>query len=224
MFMFSRRTCQRCGEEVSKKYRFCPKCGIPLVKKEQEEDWGMLGKDDSIEEFDSFSNSLFGKMGGGMMNKMLNNALRMLEKEMQQGMRTQNQNTNNIPRTRFRLMINGKEIDLNSGNAIKSPKEEPKEKKIKFNEFTDEQIKRFSKLKKAEPKTHLKRIGDKIIYEIELPEVGSLNNISILKLENGLEIKAIAEKKAYLKRIPLTLPITGYNLSDNLFVLELKGN
>jgi HSP20 family molecular chaperone IbpA len=223
--MFDKKTCKRCGEKVSKKYSFCPNCGTPLSKKQKNEDWGVLGEDDSIDEFDAFSNSIFGKMGGGMMNKMLNNAMKMLEKELQEGMKAQNPNMNNAPRTKFRLMINGKEVNLDNGNILENPKaEKAKEKKIKLNEFTNEQIKRFSKFKKIEPKTNLKRMGDKIIYEIELPGVESLKEISIIRLENSIEIKAVAKNKAYLKRILLNLPILNYNFSENMLVLELQGN
>ncbi|MFH1503481.1 MAG: zinc ribbon domain-containing protein [Candidatus Diapherotrites archaeon] len=226
--MFNKRNCKRCGEKINKSYSFCPSCGTPLNKKQRGEDFGMLGESDSMEDFDVFANSLFGKIGGGVMNKVLANAMRMLEKEMQEGMKPQNPNINkmnNIPRTKFRLMINGKEINLDNNEIVKNQKEEKiKEKKVKFNEFTDEQIKKFSKLKKAEPKTSLKRIDDKILYEVELPGVESLKEISIVKLENSIEVKAITDKKAYLKRIPLNLPITNYDLSENLLVLELKGN
>lgn len=149
------------------------------------------------------------------------------EKELQQNMRVQNsaKNNENIPRTKFRLMINGKEVNLNDGTLIKKnpPKKEPL-KKDNFNEFTEEQNERFSKLKKIMPESHLKRIDDKIIYEIELPGVDSLKDTSIIQLEDGIEIRALSEKKAYLKRVPLNLSILNYYLSKNLLILEFKGN
>jgi hypothetical protein len=225
--MFSKKNCKKCGEKLNKKYSFCPVCGTPVNKKE-EEDFGLLGRNDFFENSDSLSTSLFGGLGGGIMNKMLNNAMKMLEKELQQNMKSQNTNItpqNNAPRTKFRLMINGKEINLNDGAVIeKGPQKKEITKKANFNEFTEEQNEKFSKLKKIMPKSHLKRIDDKIIYEIELPEVSSLKNTSIIKLEDGIEIKALSERKAYLKRVPLTLPILNYYLSKNLLILEFKGN
>jgi HSP20 family molecular chaperone IbpA len=136
-------------------------------------------------------------------------------------------NLNNMPKTKFRLMINGKEINLNDGTLASTQKKDtssPKDKKAKLNEFTNEQIEKFAKLKKTVPESHLKRIDDKIIYEIELPGVESLKDIEIVKLEDGIEIKALEEKKAYIKRVPLTLPILNYSLSENTLILELKGN
>lgn len=85
-------------------------------------------------------------------------------------------------------------------------------------------MKKFSKLPKKEPKTDLKRIADKISYEIEIPGVEAFEDVSILPLENSIEIKAIAKEKAYSKSIQINLPIVDYNFSKGLLVLEFKGN
>jgi len=122
-------------------------------------------------------------------------------------------------------MINGKEINLNNGIG-ESQNNEKKEvqKTIKFKKFSEEQIKKFSKLPKKQPKTDLKRIADKISYEIEIPEVNSIEDVSITSLENSIEMKAIAKDKAYSKSIPINLPIVDYAFSKGLLVLEFKGN
>jgi len=225
--MFSRKTCQRCGKKTSKSNSFCPSCGLPFGKKQRKEELGMLGENDSFNQMDAFSNSIFGKLGGGMMNSMLNNAVKMLEKEMQREMQkgTKAQSQNNTPKTKIRLMINGKEINLGENMAQKreiEKKEKPKQ--TKFKTFSDEQIKKFSKLTKKEPKTDLKRIADKINYEIEIPGVESFEDISITPLENSIEIKAIGKEKAYSKSIRINLPIISYNFSKGLLVLEFQGN
>jgi len=233
--MFSKKTCQRCGRKTSKESSFCPTCGIPLKKNQRREEFGILGEDDSFDEVESLSNSIFGgmsEMGGGFMNKMISSTMKMLEKEMEREMqggrnRTQNQSNNNFPRTKFKLMINGKEINLNNGmgeveNVEK--KEKQKERAIKFKKFSDEQIKKFSKLPRKEPKTDLKRIADRISYEIEIPGVDSFEEVSILPLENSIEIKAIAKEKAYSKSIQINLPIINYAFSKGLLVLEFQGN
>lgn len=229
--MFNKRTCQRCGKKTSKDNSFCPRCGTPLKKSQRKEDFGMLGEDDSFDKIDSLSNSLFGGMGGlggGFMNKMLNSTFKMLEKEMQREMQkgatSQNQNNSNIfPGTKIRLMINGKEININNSKE-NTKQEKPKESPIKSKKFSEEQAKKFLKLPRKEPKTDLKRISDKISYEIEIPGVDSFEDVSILPLEKSIEIKAIAKEKAYSKSIPLNLPIIDYIFSKGLLVLEFKGN
>ena len=122
-------------------------------------------------------------------------------------------------------MINGKEINLNNGmEEVVNPEKNEKSKGIKFKKFSEEQAKTFSKLPKKEPKTDLKRIADKISYEIEIPGVESFEDVSVLPLENTIEIKAITKEKAYSKSIPLNLPIVNYGFSKGLLVLEFQGN
>jgi hypothetical protein len=70
----------------------------------------------------------------------------------------------------------------------------------------------------------LKRIADKILYEIEIPGVESVEDVSIINLESSIELKALGKEKAYSKSIPITLPIVGYDFSEGLLVLEFKGN
>lgn len=202
--------CKRCNKKISKKDKFCPNCGIRLDNS-KEKDWGMLGKKDEINT-KNFQNPFFEGIGGGMLNKMLGNAMRMLEKEMQK--------SENSPKTNFKLMINGKEVKIDE-----QQKKQPI--KIKQNirkEFTAEQLKDFLKLPKEEPKTNLKRFGDKIIYELELPEVDSFKDVLINNLENSIEIKAIGKTKSYSKIIPINMPIISQNLKQGKLILELREN
>jgi HSP20 family molecular chaperone IbpA len=76
-------------------------------------------------------------------------------------------------------------------------------------------------LERKEPKTNIRRLSNRVVYELEMPGVESLEDISIIKLENSIEIKAISKNKAYVKVIPINLPITNYNLSEGKLILEL---
>jgi len=207
--MFNKRYCRNCREKVSSKYRFCPSCGRE-IENYKEEDWGMLGREDVLGE-ESFANPFFTGFGGRMLNNMLGNAFKMLEKEMK--------NVEKTPGSNVRLMINGKEIQI---GQQKKPRETIR--KIPKREFGKEQLKKILELPKKEPKTILKRMGDKIIYEIEMPEVKSLNDVLINNLENGIEIKAIGESTIYSKTIPINMPITNQTLSEGKLFLELRGN
>ena len=201
--MFNKKNCKKCNEKLSNKYKFCPNCGIRL----NEKDWGMLGKTDAINmnQQNSFA-------GGGMLNKMLGNAMKMLEREMGK--------QENSPKTNFKLMINGKEVKFN--NQIQ--KQPVKIEKIPIMEFTQEQLNDFLEFPRKEPKTNLKRFGEKITYEIEMPEVKSFKDILINRLESSIEIKAIGKKKSYSKIIPVNMPIVSQNLTKGKLILELKEN
>ena len=71
-------------------------------------------------------------------------------------------------------------------------------------------------------KTNLKRFGDKIVYEIEMPETKSFKDILINQLESSIEIKAIGKTKAYFKIIPINMLITNQKLSEGKLILELR--
>jgi len=230
--MFNRKKCKKCGDKISDKYEFCPNCGTRID--ENPKDWGMLGKNDIPQEENPFQNSLLGGAGFGMLNKMLGNAMKMLEKEMQKEVNQNDVNsTKQNPKTNFELFINGKRIDpknikisqkqipINEKNSINQQINENKTPEIELKRFDKDQQKKFSKLSQEEPQTNIRRLSNKIIYELKVPGVKSIEDVSIAKLENSIEIKAITKEKAYFKLIQIKLPILKYELKENNLVLEL---
>jgi hypothetical protein len=220
--MFNKRKCNKCGNNINKNYSFCPECGNRISYKDTQKEWGMLGEDDSIENISNkFSGSLFGGIGNKMLNQMINNTMKMLEKEMQ---RNAEDNKNNLnSRTNFELYINGKRINpenIKITNKKTQKEEDINESQNKF--FSTENTKKFSELKKIEPKTNLRRLSNSLIYEIYVPGVKSIDNVSIIKLERSIEIKAISKDIAYSKIIPLDLKLLKYTLSKERLTLELK--
>lgn len=214
--MFNKKSCKKCGEKINKKFDFCPHCGAS-DNGNSEEDWGMLGKNDVPNELNMFSNSMFGGMNGKILNKMLGGAMKMLEKELQKEMKNQNQ-----VGTNFELYINGKKINPENIKITKGQiKEEGPKKKLFMNTFSEQNQKKFAELPKKEPPTNIRRLSDKVVYELEIPGVESLENVSIAKLETSIEIKAIAKDKAYKKLIQIDLPLKRYKLDNQKLILEL---
>jgi len=207
--MLKRKKCEICKEKIKTKHNFCSNCGSQL--KNNQNSWGILGRIDSIEE----KPGIIEGFGDKLINKMISSTFKMLEKEMHKGL-VENQR---MPQSRMKLMINGKEIT--PSNSQKIPQK--KDPNIKFLpiEFSEENLKKWKKVKKKEPKSKLKRVEDKIEYEVEVPGVKSIKDISIIKLENSLEIKAVSEKAGYLKRIPIDLPLKKYSLVKGILTLEL---
>jgi HSP20 family molecular chaperone IbpA len=222
--MFKKKQCPKCNKKSGEETNFCPNCGNSFGV--NNDDFGMLGKDDSVNQFGNFdelSNSLFGGVGKNILGKMLNNAMKMLEKEMQKEMNSQN--FGNPSNAKFELFINGERISpdkiiVSHKRVRKSP-----EKKIQTNfvskHFSLEQQKNFSNNLKEEPKTSVKRFSDRIVYEIDIPGVESVKDVSIIKLENSIEIKAISRDKAYLKKLQVDFPIISYELANDKLILEL---
>lgn len=219
--MFGKKECKKCGERISKKYLFCPHCGNFLSKKKRKEDFGMLGEDDFISELENFQNSVFGGTGKKVIGKMLESTMKMLEKEMKKEFKRKNNEDVKNPRTNFQLFINGKRIDNFQENKPIQQKAKKQKKEISSNNLPQNHLKKFSKLPKNKPKTNVRRLSDKVIYEINIPGVKSIKDVSITKLEDNIEIRAIAKDKAYNKLIPINFPITDYNFSRGKLVLEL---
>ncbi len=83
-----------------------------------------------------------------------------------------------------------------------------------------EKLKKMSLMPREKAKTNIKRLSDKIVYELATPGVASLQDIFISKLESGYEVKAVGENKVYVNSIPLNLPIKSYSIIDNKISLE----
>lgn len=223
--MFSKKTkCKKCGEKISEKYSFCPECGAS-TEKSSSEDYGMLGKNDAVDPMESLEKGMLGGISGKMLNRMISGTMKMLEKEMQKNMQNNFQKQNNLqPKTNFELYINGKRI--NPKNIKVTRREVPNKnknsrKKHNSNHFDEESIKKFTSLPKEEPKTHIRRFSNKVVYEIEVPGVESIKDISVTKLENSIEIRAISKETAYKKTIPIDLPLKRYKLDKEKLILEL---
>ena len=210
--MFGKRKCNSCMEKINEKYIFCPYCGNSPAKRPKE-NYGMLGEGDFMNEFENFSNSIFGGIGGKVIGKMFKNAVKILEKEMEKEANTKRR----IPRTNFQLFINGQRVDSDGHLTYKRTKQKKEIRKLPQNT-----LKKFSNLPKKETKTNVRRFSDKIVYEINMPGVKSLKDISITKLEDNVEVKAVSKDKAYQKMIPVNFPITDYNLSKGKLVLEFS--
>ncbi|MCF7910409.1 zinc ribbon domain-containing protein [Candidatus Pacearchaeota archaeon] len=238
--MFKKKPCKNCGEKVRDKDRFCSNCGYNFeknLKQEQgkQEDWGMLGKTDKEErvedEFEMLANNLFKNFNSGFLGKMLSGTMKMLEKEIQKEMKQQKNPQGNFNRrTNFQLYINGKKVDPNDIKVIqgRENKNEVSEKSVKqvYKQpvFSKEKLERFTKLPRKEPTSNMKRFSDKIIYEIDVPGVKSVEDVLISRLENSIEIKALAKDKVYSKLLPISLPIQKFNLIKNKLFLHLGTN
>ena len=176
--------------------------------------WGILGKNDFAEKIEQPS-----PFGGGLLNNLLGSAMKMVEQEMQKNMKNMGQTK---PKTNLQLYINGKKINIGPTTQQKKVPTKKETKKIIHKSFSKDNAKKFSNLPKEEPKTNVKRLSDRIIYEIEMKDVKSINDISIIQLENSIEIKAIGKGNSYYKTIPINLPIIDYYFEENKLILELE--
>jgi len=221
--MFKKKKCLKCGKKIGEKDNFCPNCGF-RNNSENGEDFGMLGRNDLMPSLNEI------KLPIGF-NAIFNSLMKNLSKELDGQLRSNLMNEEEKPAVK-KVKRDGLSISISTfGNGPPKIKvnqlgdnpqlKEEKTKPFKQNIFTAEKIKEFASLAREEPKTEIRRLSNKVVYEIQMPGVKSIEDVSIMKLESSIEIKAISKKKAYAKVIPINLPIKKYNLSDGKLVLEL---
>lgn len=188
-----------------------------MGKVKKNEDWGILGKNDFTSPFEEM------KMPMGF-NMLFNSVFKNLQKQLKEI-----EKGNYDPKSLNKRKLNGISINIStSGNfppVIRMNKAgnkiSKKGKKLPVGHFSAEKLKKYSKLPREEPRTDVRRLSDKIVYEIELPGVRSIDDVSILNLENSMEIKAISDKKIYSKTIQMNQPID-YDFSKEKLILEFK--
>lgn len=219
--MFKKK-CPRCEKKIEKKFDFCPYCGGNFKSEYDNEDYGFFGKNDFMNQD---TNSML-NLGGSFLDKMINNAMKMIEKQMQEMpdgfeqniKRNQSKMPSNM---RIRFMVNGREIPINQINE--QQKTEPQKIEMKKPiKLSEQQTRQLAKLPRKEPKTTMRRFSGKLVYEIAVPGVDNIQDIIINKLENSIEIKAISKNKIYSKNLNINLPILKYSLDNENIILELK--
>ena len=221
--MFDKKRCNKCGEKVSSNYNYCPYCQNLLKPVSEGEDWGLLGKNDFME-----PEEMRLPMGlNALFNSLLNN-LNNQVKEI-------NKNTQPMKEQKISKKSGGISISISTSGG------KPPEIKVRsfgnMPEFREREQKivekakkiqlpvsdsgKFAGFPKKEPETNIRRFSNKVVYEINMPGVKEVKDVSIIQLENSIEIKALANKKVFYKIIPINLPISNYNLSGGVLTLEL---
>lgn len=196
--MFKKK-CPDCAKKIDKKYNFCPFCGHSFKQQKEQDDYGMLGLDDTIKEIRQEIKLPLG------LNTIMNSLMKQIEKDL------------------GNMSGKGFKIKISTGNPNQEKiKQSPRP--IKQIQISQEEQKRRNSLPKKQAESNIKRIGDRIIYQIITPGIKSKKDVVITKLENSLEIKAYSKDNCYIKTIPLRLELIEYSVEDNSVFLELKQN
>jgi len=187
-----KKKCENCGHKSNPNSNFCPSCGSSFLDPRKEE-------------------ADFGLLG---RNDSINSNF---QEPPAQGFGI----TDRLISSVFNSLI--KNLDKQFQNQFKEMEKE----------FQDAEIKTFPNgirikiagpriIPKAEARTNEKRLGDKVVYELNTPGVQSVDDIFISKLESGYEVKALGSKKVYVNSIPVNLPITKYSVLDNKLFVEFN--
>jgi hypothetical protein len=225
--MFTKK-CKRCARKIDKDFGFCPYCGFNIKREEEERNFGFLGREDN------FSPDLNIGMPFGLnrlfssLLKQIDSQFKQLDKEIGKEFKEEKE--------RKPIISRGISISISTSNNKKPeikvsgfgpgygkliPIEPMKTIKTKPS-ITEEEARKLSKLPREEASTSVRRLSNKLIYEINLPNINSIKDVIINKLENSIEIKAFSKDKVYFKLLPVKLPLLNYKLEKEKLILELK--
>ena len=202
--------CFSCNSRIEGKFSFCPYCGTDLIDREREmRDFGLLGKSDSSEEIMMPGNF-------GITDKIINSLVNSLVKNLDRQFKEVDKNLEKeFGRTEVRSFPNG--IKIKIGPPVERSKSA---RTIVKKALTSEQLEKMSSLPRAEAKSSVKRLNNKVVYELSTPGVDSPQDIFVSKLESGYEIKAIGSKKIYVNSLPVNLPLKRLSLAKNKLLVE----
>ncbi|MFH1521724.1 MAG: hypothetical protein ABIF18_02080 [archaeon] len=204
--MFKRK-CPSCAKKIERQFSYCPHCGVSFKVKQEQNDFGMLGIDDSGERTQEELKLPFG------VEKIMNSLVKQLEKQMDGVNFGNNQG-----------MPKGIKIQIARGNPQMGQMIYgiPQKKKI-LHSVSDEESKRRMGLPSVEVESKIRRIADTIVYEIEAPGIQKKEDVVLTELATGLEIKAYSKDKCYVKFIPLKVEVIRYHIEKERVIVELRG-
>jgi len=226
--MFKSKKCPRCEEKVGKKFDFCASCGLDLRGRDNgnNRDYGFLGKNDFEDMgikmpfgFNTIFKSLTKELG-----KQMFELEREMREESKRGSKDVKEGKPRVRTNSFSIHIGGpgiKSMRIDSGdlNGMKL-NQVSKEVGLKLPKISDNDLKKIKDLKRREAETDVRRLSDRVIYEIAVPNVKSIGNVDISKLEKAFEIKAFSDKEVFVKNLDVTLPLINYFLKEEKLVLE----
>jgi ribosomal protein L37E len=223
MFKKKKIKCPRCGKKIEKKFDYCPYCRFSLKEKDEVKDFTReFEKAMKMPFFVKFPFRQIVKQ----LEKQIDSQMRVIDKDLDRKKIDPNQ-MRKIPISGINIKISaggGEPRVIRIGNLGKPVAKKPSSKRIiekKGKSLEKTKVARFAKLEKTEPETKVRRLTDRIVYEISVPGVKSVKDVAIIRLENSIEIKALAKDKAYFKLIPISLPIKDYTIEDERLIIEL---
>ncbi len=209
--------CEGCGTGIEGKYNFCPYCGLSFVDpRKNREDFGLLGKEDMP---DMGEDGGFPAQRFGFTDKLIGTLFNSLMKNLDKQFRNQMLNTkDDFEEAEIRGFPNGVKIKISGPFAMQPRRRQRKQEETQ--KVGEAQLKRMSELPREKAKAHVKRIGDKVVYELSAQGITSIEDVFVSKVETGYEVKAIGEKKVYVNNIPINLPLMKYSIIKDKLLLE----
>lgn len=203
--------CDACDSYINKDYSFCPHCGLSYIDPiEDMRDFGMLGRTDENQDSQENIPENLG-VTDKIINSLMQNIMKSIDSQMNQNRKSNFSEIQSFP--------NGIRIKI---GVPQQKKPTQKKAKTTTQTLTEEQITKMSKFPRATAKTNVRRLPDKVIYEISIPGIKSPQDIFVSKTESGYEVKAIGKTKVYTNNLPINLPLKGYSIGEKSLLFEFS--
>ena len=199
-----KRKCPACAKKIERKFSYCPYCGVGFKVRQEREDFGMLGLMDSGDSVQEEQKLPFG------IDKIMSSLISQLERQMG------DVNFGEMPKG---IKIRVARSPMQNGQIV----QRVPVKKVEVPVVSNEENERRVGLPKVEVEAKIRRLADRIIYEIDAPGVGSRADVVVTELATGLEIKAYSRDKCYVKFIPLKVEVVEYYVRSEKVFVELRG-
>jgi len=206
--MFKKK-CPSCAKKIEKKFIYCPYCGVSFKAGNDDQNFGMLGRDDVNGQVQPNLGLPLG------LNGIMNTLVKQLENQL--GNLDMGEGQNGMPKNI--------KIRVARGPGMNQTVQKAPENKVVSDApaVSEKENGRRMSLPKVEVESRVKRLGDTIIYEIATPGIKNKNDVVLTELATGLEVKAYSKDKCYVKFIPLKIEVIDYYVEKEKVVVEIKG-
>ena len=201
-----KKKCPSCSKKIEKKFSYCPYCGVGFNSRNEENDFGILGQNDSTRKVQEEFKLPFG------VEKIMGSLVKQLEKQLG------SVNLGNI-----KELPRNVKIRIARGPGMGQVIEKRPENKIKLPTISEKEADRRTGLPKVEVESKVRRLADSVFYEIDTPGVERKDDVVLTELATGLEIRAYSKDKCYVKFIPLKVEVVRYSVEREKVIVEIKG-
>ena len=195
--------CPRCGKDVNRSWDFCPHCGamltmnlIPDIMAKMSQQMREMNKEmhRAKKDFEVFDLSPYFKKGKGTGFSI------KIVQTNQNRPKISVKTFGNIDRQKLEKQIYKQLGTIRPATETKRDKKGFL-KKLGISKDGRPETRRETPVPKKteEPKTEIKKLGSKVVVNMDMPGVRSEKDVEVRELENSLEVRAIAGDKAYFK-------------------------
>lgn len=204
--------CYNCGNDVEKRWKFCPGCGAPVEQDEQ-----FLREGDMFGSFEKEFEKAEQMMKSAFKNFEIFDLKPLLRPQKASGFSIViSEATEKEPQISVKTFGDVKKEDIEKrmkmelGVPAKPAREFPAKKPLRLKAM-------------EEPETAVKKTDGSVVVTMKLPGVKSESDVEINQLEESIEVRAFGKERGYFKilSIPHGFAVVSNEFSNGTLRLEI---